>query len=215
MGSTVVSLTKVLFAVTAGALSAILWAIPAQAHNSMTGSSPKDGQVMDRAPASVTLTFLAKLDPAKTAVTITDPDGTEANAGRLGVKGNKAFAGLRAGAAGQYTVAYEVTSTDGHVVKGKIGFTVRKPAPAAATAPAPVVSLGPTRPPATTPTAGRPSVGGPSAGAPSAGGSAVVAGPPIDRVADESPVWPWLLGAGLLIAAIGAGAYLIRRRSTS
>jgi methionine-rich copper-binding protein CopC len=195
MGGTVVSRTKLLLAVTAGALCAFFWTVPAQAHNSFTGSNPKNGARIAEAPATVTLSFLATVDPASAKATVTGPDGSPAARGKLGIKGNKLTVGVRPGAAGQYTVAYRVTSPDGHPVKGTIRFTVTTAASSAATA-------------STAPTGSGPATTAPASVAPSA-----VA---IDRVAGEDTSttwWPWLLGAVVLLAAAAAGTLLVRRRA--
>jgi methionine-rich copper-binding protein CopC len=195
MGGTVVSRTKLLLPVTVGALSALIWSVPAQAHNSFTGSNPKNGAQIAEAPERVTLSFLATVDPASARATVTGPDGSPAARGTVGVKGNKITVGVRPGAAGQYTVAYRVTSPDGHPVKGTIRFTV-------ATAASPAVT------PSTVPTEFAPVTTAPPSAAPSA-----VA---IDRPADGDPSttrWALLLGAAVLLAAAAAAAILVRRRA--
>jgi hypothetical protein len=183
------SRTKLLLAVVAGALSAFLGAIPAHAHNSLTGSDPENGARVAAVPASITLTFLARLDPTATDVTVTGPGGDVAN-GPPGVRGRTVTLGVRDAGGGTYTVAYRVSSVDGHPVKGTVTFRVTAPADAAA----PVPSTESAAPP--------------------------VSGPPSAvadvHSADAPTRWPWLAGgAVLLLAAAGAGIRLIRRRSTS
>lgn len=195
MGAPVVSRTKLLLAVTAGALSAFFWTVPAQAHNSFTGSNPKNGARIAEVPERITLSFLATVDPASARATVTGPDGSPATRGKLGIKGNKLTVGVEPSAAGQYTVAYRVTSPDGHPVKGTIRFTVTP-----AMSPDDTVSA---VPPESAPVTTAPASAAPSAVA-------------IDRLADEdtgTPRWPWLLGAAVLLAAAAAAAILVRRRS--
>ena len=183
------SRTKLLLAVVAGALSAFVWAIPAHAHNSLTGSNPENGARIADVPASITLTFLARLDPAATEVIVTGPGG-DAASGPPGVRGRTVTLGVRDAGGGTYTVAYRVSSTDGHPVKGTVTFTVT--APAATAAPTP----------STEPVA-----------VPSGGPSPTVAVADADR-ADGPTRWPWLVGGGaLLLAAAGTAAGLVRRRS--
>lgn len=201
MGGMVVRSAKVLLAVMAGALSAVLWAPPAQAHNSLTGSSPADGARVGRAPEAVTLTFLARLKPAGTTVTVTGPDGAAAADGTPTIKGNKVTVRLRPGASGSYTVAYQVASVDGHTVKGDIQFTA---AAAAGAASDPEPSSAPPPPSAQSPSP-----------AETAGPAGTASQTALDRTAaDEQGTawWPWLLGA-MLLAAVGAGGYLVRRRA--
>jgi hypothetical protein len=198
MGGTVVSKTKVLLAVVAGVLSAFLGTIPAQAHNSLTGSNPENGARIADVPASITLTFLARLDPATTVVTVTGPGG-DAVSGRTSVQGRKVTVAVRDAGGGTYTVAYRVSSGDGHPVKGRLTFTVTAPAasgtaaPTADGTPAPVSSASP----AATPSSGPPSTVAVADVAP----------------ADPPARWPWLVGGAVLLATVGAG--LARRRSRS
>jgi hypothetical protein len=95
------------------------------------------------------------------------------------------------GAAGAYEIGYRVVSDDGHPVTGKLSFTLTTPGPAAAAA----------------------------AAAPSAEPvpeAAPVAAPLDPRtVAQQSegaPVWPWLLGAVVLVG-VGAAVALRLGRS--
>lgn len=188
------SRTKVLLAVVVGSLGVLLWALPAQAHNAFTGSNPKDGARLAQAPKTVTLSFLAKLEAATTKVDVLGPDGAAATAGAPAVQGNKVSVGVRPGAAGRYTVAYQVTSTDGHPVKGRIRFTVTEgvsPTPGAAAQPG-------------------------TAPEPQATAAVAESAAAVQPVADTSgpAAWrPWLLGALVLLAAAAAGTFLVRRRA--
>jgi methionine-rich copper-binding protein CopC len=192
-----VSQTKALLAVVVGVLSAFFWTVPAQAHNSFTGSNPKNGARIAEAPETVTLSFLAKLDPSSTKVTVTGPDGASAAAGEPGVKGNKATIGVRDAGGGAYTVAFQVSSVDGHPVKGKISFTVTappKPSPTPSATPVPsqtVETVVTTSPAAVTPV-------------------------PVSDESDGGTPWlPWALGGVVLIGAAAAGTWLVRRRAAA
>jgi methionine-rich copper-binding protein CopC len=188
-----VSQTKALLAVVVGVLSAIFWAVPAHAHNSFTGSDPKNGARISTVPTTVTLSFLARLDPSSTKVTVTGPDGATAD-GAATVKANKATVGVRDAGGGAYTVAFQVSSVDGHPVKGRITFTVTAPA-----APRSTPSGTPTPEPVATTTSPAPGATVP--------------------VADESdggtPWLPWAIGAVVLIGAAAAGTWLVRRRAAA
>jgi hypothetical protein len=185
------------------ALFLLVAAAPALAHNSLTGSNPADGATLARAPASVRLTFLATLDPGRTKVTITGPDGAAAGGAAVFAR-NRVTVPLRAGPAGRYTVAYELPSADGHPIKGEVRFTLRTGVA-----------------PAATPTSG-PS--GPSAPGPSASVGPVEApvGPPAtervdpDLAADggSGSWWPWALGAGVVVLLAAGGVVAVRRRRT-
>jgi copper resistance protein C len=194
MGGGVRRTAALLAATVVGGLCALLGASPAAAHNSLTGSDPKDGARLEAAPAQVRLTFLAKLDPKTTKVTVTGPGTVSAAAGEPRFEGKVVEVDFAAGAAGRYTAAYEVASDDGHPIKGDISFTLTVGAPAPATSapdPAPATST-------PEPTS-----------APAASGVAIE---PTSDADDGPPVWPWVaLGAGVLVA-LGGGALALRSR---
>ncbi|MGA4729887.1 copper resistance CopC family protein [Micromonospora taraxaci] len=180
---------------------------PAAAHNSLTGSDPRDGARVATAPARIELRFLAKPAPATTKITITGPDNVVAG-GPPVFDGSKVRVPFKPAAAGLYIVGYQLASSDGHPVKGEVRFTL------------------------TTGTAANPSAS-PSAGAPSADPSTVAtasasAGPasatPDSPTASTVPAaseksdsggrwWLWALGGLVLIGALAAGLVFRRRRS--
>lgn len=180
---------------------------PAAAHNSLTGSDPRDGARVAAAPARIELRFLAKPAPATTKITITGPDDVVAG-GPPVFDGSKVRVPFKPAAAGLYIVGYQLASSDGHPVKGEVRFTL------------------------TTGTAANPSAS-PSAGAPSADPSTVAtasasAGPasatPGSPTASTVPAasersdsggrwWLWALGGLVLIGALAAGLVFRRRRS--
>jgi methionine-rich copper-binding protein CopC len=193
MGGGVRRTAAVLAATVVGGLCTLIGASPAAAHNSLTGSDPKDGARLEAAPAQVRLTFLAKLDPKTTKVTITGPGKVSAAAGEPRFEGKVVEMDFTAGAAGAYTVAYQVASDDGHPIKGDISFTLTVGAPAPTTqAPEPT--------PASSSVPAPPAVTG------------AVAIEPTSDADDGPPVWPWVaLGAGVLVA-LGGGALALRSR---
>lgn len=177
------------------ALGVSLWAAaPAAAHNSLTGSNPADGARLAQAPTRIELRFLARLDPNTTKITVTGPDNAPASRGTPTVDGSRVSVAFVPGAAGQYTVEYQVQSADGHPVRGDIEFTLTTGVPSAS-------------PTATTPSA---TPVEPSPAAPSA-----TASPDAVPAADTdsgTPRWLWGIGALALLAALLAGL-LARRRS--
>jgi copper resistance protein C len=98
------------------------------------------------------------------------------------------------GPAGVYEIGYRVVSDDGHPVSGKVSFTLTTAGPGAAAAPvtaAPTAAAAPEPAPATTAV-------DPQADSRSSGGA---------------PIWPWLVGAVILVAAGAAVALRLSRRS--
>ncbi len=177
---------RVVFAGVASVVIAVGSAAPAHAHNAFAGSTPKDGAVLDQAPAAVQLRFAQKLVAANVTVSITDPAGAAAAGGTPTFDGPAVSIPLRPTSAGRYTVDYAVISADGDRVTGKIAFTLT----VAAVPPPPSPTASPTPPH--------------SAGA-------VVPAP--RELAEESGSgtwWPWVVGGALVLAGL---ALVITRRA--
>ncbi|MGI5523101.1 copper resistance protein CopC [Micromonospora sp. CA-259024] len=173
---------------------------PAAAHNSLTGSDPRDGARVATAPARIELRFLAKPAPATTKITITGPDNVVAG-GAPTFDGSRVRVPFTPAAAGLYIVGYQLASSDGHPVKGEVRFTL---------------TAGTAADPSASPSAGASTVGSPSAGPtsptpgnPTATASAVPAAQ--ERSDSGGRWWLWALGGLVLIAVLGTG--LVLRRS--
>ena len=163
--------------VTLVGLTLLVSAGSAVAHNELIGSDPPDGATVATGPAQVRLTFDLPLKPGFSTVTVTGPHSSQWQAGPPAEAGAVVSAPVRAlGPAGQYTIAYQVLSADGHPVRGVVRFTLTTPGSGAAASPAP---------PST-------DQSGPAAPGTVAVGTAS---------ADGTPVWPWLAGAGALLVA--------------
>ncbi|WCN80172.1 copper resistance CopC family protein [Micromonospora sp. LH3U1] len=191
-------------------VSFLMPATPAAAHNSLTGSDPRDGARVATAPARIELRFLAKPAPATTKITITGPDNVVAG-GPPAFDGSRVRVPFKPAAAGLYIVGYQLASTDGHPVKGEVRFTLTT-----GTAADPSAS-----PSATDDTgqAGPPSAGASATGSPSAGPASATPGSPTTSTvpvareqSDSGGRWLlWALGGLVLLAALGAGLVLRRR----
>ncbi|MET8832954.1 copper resistance CopC family protein [Micromonospora sp. NPDC004540] len=180
----------------AAGVSVLLPAVPAAAHNSLTGSDPKNGARVATAPKRVELRFLASPAPATTKITITGPDNVPAAGGAPTFAGNRVSVPFTPGAAGLYIVAYRVGSADGHPVTGEIRFTLTRGTAAA--------------PPSATAT---PTTAAPSTPPASPATSAVSPPPAADEVdSDGGTGWLWAAGAAVVLVALGGGL-LLRRRS--
>lgn len=180
----------------------LLPAAPAAAHNSLTGSDPRDGARVATAPARIELRFLAKPDPATTKITVTGPDNVAALGGAPTFTGNRVRLPFKPGKAGLYIVGYRVASSDGHPVSGEVRFTLTTGTPAdpSASATAPGTAVPPASP-----------SGGPAAtSSADASRSAVPAAE--ERADSGGRGWLWALGGAVLLAALVAGL-LLRRRS--
>ncbi|MGH3902411.1 MAG: copper resistance CopC family protein [Pseudonocardiaceae bacterium] len=153
----------------------------AAAHNELIGSDPPDGAEVATSPVRVSLTFNLPLQRGFSTVTVTGPNGIQWQAGSPVEAGAVVSAPVRPlGPAGQYTIAYQVLSADGHPVRGAVRFTLTTPGAGVAAGPPP--------------TAGRTGIA-PSTNAARSG-------------SESNPVWPWLAGAGVVL--VGGVAVALR-----
>ncbi|GAU66819.1 putative copper resistance protein [Streptomyces sp. NBRC 110611] len=115
-------------------------AAPASAHAALTGSTPAQGSVVDRAPEQVSLTFSEGVAMGDDSIRVLDPAGKRVDRGKLRdlcsgstVKfGTGLMPGLRDGT---YTVAWQAVSADSHPVSGAFTFSVGAPSETAAAVP--------------------------------------------------------------------------------
>ncbi|MGV9413452.1 copper resistance CopC family protein [Nocardia sp. NPDC003693] len=106
---------------------ALLGAGTASAHSAAIGSTPENGAQIDTSPARVSVTFNEELQPSYPSMTVTGPDGNLWSKGEPTVEGSTVSIEVgELGPAGVYTIAYRVTSADGHAVKDKRTFTLTK-----------------------------------------------------------------------------------------
>ncbi|MFC6081877.1 copper resistance CopC family protein [Sphaerisporangium aureirubrum] len=145
---------------------------PAQAHNVLTGSDPKNGAQVTAVPARVTLTFDQPVRVEFAQLALTTPSRAIVKIPDLKVRGTKLIGTVPTATAGAgvYAVGYQIVSNDGHPVTGTILFTVTSgtpppPTTTAGTTPTPGTSTTPVPPAdgAGTPTAGA-GAGNPTAG---------------------------------------------------
>lgn len=150
---------------------AVLAAAPAaQAHNYLVASTPAAGEKLTELPAQFVITTnesLLVLDGqlGGFALQVTDAAGLHYESGCVKVEGpSMTMDDPQLGAAGAYTLEWQVVSADGHSVSGSIPFTWAPPAgyePAVGAGSAP--SCG-DAPPTSAPTAAPTSVAEPPAG---------------------------------------------------
>lgn len=180
----------------AAVVPVLLPAAPAAAHNSLTGSDPKNGARVATAPKRIELRFLASPAPATTKITVTGPDNVPAAGGAPTFAGNRVSVPFTPGAAGLYIVAYRIGSADGHLVSGEVRFTLTTGTAAA--------------PPSTTAAPTTVAPGTPTA---SPTTSAASPAPAADEADDDGGTgWLWAIGAAVVLVALGGGL-LLRRRS--
>ncbi|MFJ6691010.1 copper resistance CopC/CopD family protein [Streptomyces sp. NPDC091294] len=113
----------------AAACALLAGAGPAAAHAALTGSDPREGAVVDKAPAQVSLTFSESVSMDDDSLRVLDPKGKRVDSGKPSGTGGTTYAvKLHAGLPdGTYTVTYQVVSADSHPVSGAYTFSVGAP----------------------------------------------------------------------------------------
>lgn len=116
--------------------------LPAAAHDDLVGSEPAEGERLETAPDSVSLTFTSEVLTIGAAVVVADAAGTDWVATDPVVRDGTVTVGLAADLPdGAYQIRWRVVSEDGHPIADVVPFTVgdAEPlaAPAAPTAPVP------------------------------------------------------------------------------
>jgi len=117
-----------LLAVALGLAAVVAIAGPASAHNQIVSSTPAPNQTLTALPARFEIqTNNALLDIGGTgrgfAFEIQDAAGRYYETGCVTIVDDSMFTDARLGAPGAYTVVYQLVSSDGHTVSGRIPFT--------------------------------------------------------------------------------------------
>jgi copper resistance protein C len=173
-------------------LAVVVAAPVALAHAELISASPKEGQVLKKAPTEVVLTFGEDVLEQGSAVVVTGPDGQRYDQkSTLTAAGNTVTVQLDpATASGAYEVALRVVSADGHVVNEVYNYTLTlKSSPSATPSASPSASPSLTAP-TTSPIAAEPT-------------------------SDDGGSLVWVLGAAAIGLALVAAlvAVFVRKRS--
>ncbi|WP_305093338.1 copper resistance CopC family protein [Prescottella sp. R16] len=106
-------------------LATMLGVGTAAAHSAVIGSSPENGTEIATAPDRVSLQFNETLQDKFASLTVVGPDGNLWSKGDPTVAGDSISVPLEGlGPVGEYTIAFRVTSADGHPVSGTRTFTL-------------------------------------------------------------------------------------------
>lgn len=122
------------------AVAILATAAPATAHDRLLESSPADGEQLDTAPPSVTMTFSGALlvldeSTAGAVVLVVDAEGEDWATGEVEVRGRNVTAALLPDMPdGGYQVRWQVVSEDGHPIAGVIPFAIGDATPLESTA---------------------------------------------------------------------------------
>lgn len=160
-------------------MALLLGTAPAWAHTRLEGSSPADGATLDAGPPQISVTFSEAVQPGFSTLTVIGPDGVDYRSGEVSESDSTVTVGVTPlGPAGAYRIGYRVVSADGHPVSGSLGFTLTTAGPAAAA----------------------PSAAPPTSAAPVEQQDVVPTATPDDGDGG-APVWPWVVGAVVLVGA--------------
>ncbi|MCL2536415.1 MAG: copper resistance protein CopC [Nocardiaceae bacterium] len=109
----------------AAMLATMLGVGTAAAHSAVIGSDPANGAQIATAPERVSLQFNEALQAKFASLTVVGPDGNLWSKGDPTVQGDTVSVPLEGlGPVGDYTIAFRVTSADGHPVSGTQKFTL-------------------------------------------------------------------------------------------
>ncbi|GAA1249518.1 copper resistance protein CopC [Pseudonocardia aurantiaca] len=162
-------------------LALLLGAAPAFAHARLESTDPADGASLATGPERVSLTFSDPMSADFNTITVVGPDNARYETGSITAQNNTVSIGVGPlGPAGRYEIGYRVVSEDGHPVTGSVAFTLTAAGPGAAPAAA-----------ASAPAAGP--------AAPEAASPAPAAAASNTSDSGGAPVWPWIVGAVVLV----------------
>ena len=96
-------------------------------------SDPADGAVLDASPSAWTVSFDKDVPIDSASGVLQGPDGTRTplRSPRHGASARDVVFDLPTGLSGAYTARWRLVGSDGHVISGRVSFTVAVPAPAA------------------------------------------------------------------------------------
>jgi methionine-rich copper-binding protein CopC len=106
------------------ALFLVTTATAAKAHAFLDHADPRVGSTVSAAPRELTLSYTQNLEPAFSAVEVSDANGKRVDLGKPSFSGAVMRVGLRPLTAGTYRVRWHVLSVDTHTTEGSFTFHV-------------------------------------------------------------------------------------------
>jgi hypothetical protein len=193
----------------AGALLALVLAVPALAHAELVSSDPADGSVVAGSPRAITLIFNDRLVGGRSFFELVPLGGGASQRGEVDPDRPRRLVLLMSSALapGDYEVRWRAIADDGHdeLKRGIVRFTVPAPTPSPATPLPPTATPGGTNEPATVePPTASPSTAPPTAAVTPA--ATAVPGEPAAATADV--LLPIVVG---LVLVGGVGVLVLRR----
>ena len=183
---------RLLAATVAACVALLLGAAPAFAHTRLESSNPTDKSSVDAAPESVSLTFNENISAEFATMSVVGPDGTNYQSGQVSAAGGQVEHG-------------GVAARPGRALPDRLPRGLRRRAPRA--------GLGVIHPDDAGSRCGRPH-DGPRSGGPHRGSHGRARRSAGEQHAERSaPIWPWLVGAVILVAAGAVVALRLGRRN--
>jgi copper resistance protein C len=109
-------------------LGLFLLGAPAGAHAFLRRADPPAGSVLPTSPHRLLLEFTETVEPAFSAISVTDASGHRMAAGKAQPEGGARLAvSLPPLPPGRYRVHWQVTATDTHRTQGSFIFTIGRP----------------------------------------------------------------------------------------
>lgn len=123
-----VGIRKLMAALLLAAASVLGFSAAATAHNYVVSATPSEGETLTTLPARFEITTNDNLlDVTGSAnafgFDVIDADGLYYGDGCIAVEGATMWTDAALGAAGAYTISYQLVSADGHTVSGEYAFT--------------------------------------------------------------------------------------------
>jgi len=121
---------KIFLKITAPLFLCLVLANPAHAHTSLIDSTPKRDSIIEMMPEEIVLLFGEDLLTIDNSVNnyfeVFNSVNTKVSLSEMNLEGAKLSAKVLGAQnkAGKYTIMYRVVAGDGHVVKGKVNFTI-------------------------------------------------------------------------------------------
>lgn len=107
---------------------ALVFSPSAHAHDAVIYSSPADEAIVDGFPEQIELEFSGVPQEGFNTIALSNERGEVLFSGEPTIEGRRLIVSLPQdlkGEPGDYTVGYQITSSDGHATRGKITFSVR------------------------------------------------------------------------------------------
>jgi copper resistance protein C len=101
---------------------------PSHAHAVLVEATPKPGTTVAGPDVAIRLRFNARLDHVRSSITLIAADGHAVKATMAEDVPPEVLAARASGLApGDYRLRWQVLAVDGHITRGDVAFTVRRP----------------------------------------------------------------------------------------